>query len=153
MHQRATDNVCSRKFFAWLSAEFAANRVHSIMLATPCSSFSIAVSRSGVALRSREHPRGIPKPMSLAQLNRIDQGNKALDATIKIIRLCNQHRVPYILENPALAYLWFDPALRCVIINAFIVDVDQCAFKAPWKKTTKLCCGNFRSSSASGGHP
>ena len=112
------------------------------MLATPCSSFSLAVSRSGKALRSLSHPRGLPIPMTAHESERVKAGNRALDASIQMIRTCNMHGIPSALENPATSYMWADSALQAVLARAFVARLDQCAFKARWQKRTKIAFGN-----------
>ena len=114
------------------------------MLATPCSSFSLAISRSGRALRSSSHPRGEPIPMTHSERVRVADGNRALRATIRMIACCNQFRIPYALENPASSYLWKDPALQRVLSNAYLAKLHQCAFGARWKKATTIAFENCK---------
>ena len=52
---------------------------------------------------------------------------------------------PACLEQPRNSYMWHDRRLRHVLARGHVIyiDVDQCAFGRPWKKTTKLafiCC-------------
>jgi hypothetical protein len=139
----ANFNACSSSFMQWLKVSCAQGCVASVMIATPCSSFSLAVSRSGKALRSKTHPRGLPVPLTAAEQPRITNGNIALDSTIQMIETCNANRVPYVLENPMSSYLWSDQALCIAIAGSVQVCISQCAFRAKWRKDTRLAFGNF----------
>ena len=88
-----------RKVF---SADVREGRILAVMIATPCSSFSLAQSRGGKALRSREYPRGIPQPTTERERHSIELGNACLDVTLSVIRLCNKHHIP---KNAKQGYL------------------------------------------------
>jgi hypothetical protein len=135
-------DACSTTFLGHFRRAAEQGELAGVMFATPCSSFSLAVSRSGKALRSISHPRGLPIPMTAKETARIQAGNHALDATIKMIRCCNRHGIPFALENPASSYMWHDSALQAVLRHAYIACLDQCAFKARWRKHTKVAFGN-----------
>ena len=135
-------DACSRSFLRRFNEAAGRNEIAGVMLATPCSSFSLAVSRSGKALRSLSHPRGLPIPMTARESERVKAGNRALDASIQMIRTCNAHGIPFALENPANRYMWADSALQAVLARAFVARLDQCAFKARWRKRTKIAFGN-----------
>ena len=79
--RRPSDHVCSYGFKRWISKQASGNKIGAIMCATPCSSFSVAVSRSGRALRSQEEPRGKDINMTAEERSRIALGNRCLDAT------------------------------------------------------------------------
>ena len=64
------------------SADVKEGRILAVMIATPCSSFSLAQSRGGKALRSREYPRGIPQSVTERERHRVELGNACLDVTI-----------------------------------------------------------------------
>ena len=117
-------------------------RVYGCIIAMPCSSFSLAQSRSGVALRSISEPRGCATN-DLAKLNRITAGNEFLDFTIGVIRTCNDFHIPYVIENLLTSYAWHDHKLKYVLQPAEIVEVHQCAFGARFHKATRLAFGNF----------
>jgi hypothetical protein len=118
-------------------------KVIAVMIATPCSSFSLAQSRGGKALRSRLYPRGIPQFLTERERSRIEIGNRCLDVTIFVIRLCNKCNVPWMLENPSSSYLWCDKTLQRHV-NAY-ADIHQCAFGAHWRKATRFGFGNISS--------
>lgn len=132
-------------FLSWLRKQIKQHRVGAVLLATPCASLSLAVSRSGRAIRSQQWPRGIPQGLTLKESERVKQGNAVLDASLSIIRLCVELNIPAILENPKTSYLWCDPKLKRVIASsvAEAADVHQCSFGAHWKKETRFCFFNF----------
>ena len=102
-------DVTKKHFLHWIEEQIKTSRIGTVMLATPCASFSLAVSRSGRAIRSTEYPRGPPDKLTLKESERVQMGNAVLDASLSIIRLCVQLKVPAILENPKTSYLWSDP--------------------------------------------
>ena len=72
-------------------------------------------------------------------------GNATLDFTIETLGACVDTNTPACLEQPRNSYMWADRKLRRVLARGHVVflDVDQCAFGRPWKKTTRLafvCC-------------
>ena len=79
--RRPSDDVCSYGFKRWISKEASERKIGAIMCATPCSSFSVAVCRSGRALRSQEEPIGKSINMTAEERSRISLGNRCLDAT------------------------------------------------------------------------
>jgi hypothetical protein len=81
--------------------------------------------------------------MTQPERQRPKDGNRALDATIQMINLCNKYGVPFILENPASPYLWHDPELFETLGAARHFRFHQCAFGARWKKETRISCGDF----------
>jgi hypothetical protein len=141
---RSPVDVCSASFFETFKHHASHANIKAIMLATPCNSFSLAVSRSGRALRSKTHPRGLPIQFTQIEQQRIRNGNKCLDATIAIIKVCNKFRIPWILENPQTSYIWSDSQLQAASNSATTVTVHQCAFGAKWRKATTFAFGNFQ---------
>ena len=140
---RPADDATSKDFLQWVRQLAQARRITAMMIATPCSSFSLAQSRGGKALRSQSEPRGISQHVTPAERARIDNGNKVLDASIALIKICSEFSIPYGVENPATSYLWHDEKLINVTKGARHAVVDQCAFGAKWRKRTRLAFGNF----------
>ena len=128
----------------WIYAELKSGRIGGVMLATPCSSFSLAVSRSGRAIRSKKQPRGLEN-LTLLQEKRIQTGNKTLDVSVQILRWCQRFGVAAILENPRSSYLWYDSEMQRLTQqpNCIIADVHQCSFGARWRKETRFAFFNF----------
>ena len=138
-------DVTKRSFLVWLRRQLINSTKATVMLATPCSSFSIAVSRSGRAIRSQMWPRGLPAGLTLAEQTSVDTGNKLLDATIFILRVCVRLKIPAVLEIPRTSYLWWDRRLQQLIAasKATTAHIHQCGFSAHWKKETTFVFFNF----------
>ena len=138
--RRPSDDVCSYGFKRWISKQASGNKIGAIMCATPCPSFSVAVSRSGRALRSQEEPRGKDINMTAEERSRIALGNRCLDATWFLLRIAYKFNISMCVENPMSSYIWWDPAFNNLIqqYRAKLVDVSQCAFGARWRKHTRL---------------
>jgi hypothetical protein len=113
------------------------------MLAPPCSSFSVAQSRSGHAIRSNQFPAGLPN-LTGEQQNRIREGNRLANATIKLLKLCIHYTIPAILENPASSFLWKYPVLAPLLAIGQHRVVHMCAFDARWRKATGIHFFNYR---------
>ena len=125
-------------------------RVAGVMLATPCTSFTTARNRTRGPIRSKKRPRGLTHYAWGERFREVDRralrvGNQCLDATIDVFDECVRSNTPACLEQPRNSYMWHDRRLRHVLGRGRViyVDVDQCAFGRPWKKTTRLaftCC-------------
>ena len=135
-------DVCQPAFLRWFESQAEGDLFAGAMIAPP--SFSLAISRSGKALRSRTHPRGKPIPMSEVEKDRITVGNKCLDAAIAIIQVLNRFSVPFVFENPSSSYMWHDVPLHAALGSARLVKIHQCAFGARWRKDTCFAFANFR---------
>ena len=116
--------------------------VRGVCLAAPCESFSMARraplwSRFPHALRSAEHPCGLPE---LSGTDRLvcSRGNRLARKTAKLIAICMQHKIPWLLENPKSSFLWRFPAIERALKSAQCVVVDQCQYGCPWMKPTML---------------
>jgi hypothetical protein len=136
-------DVCEPAFVSWLNAQANDNLIAGAMLAPPCSSFSLAISRSGKALRSSTHPRGKPIPMSQKEKARVELGNQCLDAAIRVIHVLNRFSIPFVFENPSSSYMWHDITLHAALGDAKLIKVHQCAFGARWRKDTCFAFANF----------
>ena len=115
------------------------------MLAPPCTSFSIARDRTRV-IRSREQPWGVDMTGASQNDQRaLETGNRTMRATLKILRWLNQHKVPWLLENPHMSRMWWIPELRAAVQAAkgHYRLCDFCAYGTPWRKRTTIACGNL----------
>ena len=115
------------------------------MLAPPCSSFSVARDRTAV-IRSRMYPWGLPAcQLSEKDQERVALGNQCFKAALKIISWLDAFRIPWILENPATSKCWFLPPLQKLASCPHVCTVitDFCQYGCPWRKRTKLLCGNL----------
>ena len=138
---RLKDDITRLLFLRWLEEQLSSHKIKAVVLALPCNSFSLANSRSGKALRSKNEPRGIKgSDFTFRERERILNGKRLLDAGIKLIGQCISNRVPICLENPKSSYMWSDPKLVHLLRsnNAFVCDMSQCVFGARWRKQTTL---------------
>ena len=138
-------DVAKRHFLVGFRKACQAGQVAAAMFATPCASFSLAVSRGGQAIRTQSEPRGISGFLTVGERDRVNSGNRTLDATVNMLQVCCKFKIPAILENPRSSYLWWVPTLAKLILDnrAVIADVHQCAFKAHWRKETRFAFFNF----------
>ena len=139
------DDVTNPMFIKSLRASLREHKIAGVMIAPPCNSFSLAVSRSGRALRSKECPRGLPKDMSISERERVRIGNQLLDVSISILELLIRFGIPVIWENPASSYMWHCPQFRKTYENAqhFTCTIHQCAFGTRYKKATRFLFVNI----------
>ena len=64
-------------------------------------------------------------------------------ATFKILRAALHARAPVMLENPINSMIWIVPSLQKLLsLGAEVITCDQCQFKAPWRKRTRLALWN-----------
>ena len=76
-----------------------------VHLALPCSSFSVAQSRSGRAIRSAEKPWGVDN-LTGSESARATEGNQCAVTALRILALCSQFDVPVAVEQPKTSYFW-----------------------------------------------
>ena len=77
-------------------------RIVGSMLATPCTSWSVARNRTDV-IRSRGEPWGVKfpkKPLSEKDAESLRLDNKTTRPTLKLLRLFTKLKIPWALENP-----------------------------------------------------
>ena len=139
----ATSDALGDEFCKYVCDNFNAGRIRSVCLPFPCTTFSIAQSRGGRAIRSRERPRGIDADLTVREQERITQGNHVLDKLIAMLRAFNKNAIPYVLENPYTSYAWDDPGLRRCLKDGIEIRVHQCAFRARHRKDTLFIFKNW----------
>ena len=61
--------------------------------------------------------------------------------TAELARWCEQHQVPFVIENPQLSRCWRIPDLLALAARGGTVTVHYCRFGTPYKKPTKLLFG------------
>lgn len=126
-----------------LLKDIAAGRILAATLSPPDTSFSTARDRAKV-LRSEQFPWGLPRHLlSEHESQRVILGNSWFETCFKVISCLQSYRVPWILEHPASSKRWFLPPMTPLLEQCLLLEVDLCQFGAPWKKRTKLLCGNF----------
>jgi len=132
--------VCSLRNLKIIEEHFRLGLILAVMLAPPCSSFSLARNRYPV--RSAQYPAGLPH-LRDHDRESVRVGNLCFSVSVYVISLCNQYRVPFAMENPMGSYMWRqEEFLNSVLPSATILDIHQCAFGSRWRKATKLVLGN-----------
>ena len=98
----------------------ATGRLLCIWLDMPCTSFS----------RARKHDGIGPPPLrddwnlwGIANIHRHDRikvhiGNQLFHFTLRILRACDRHHTPFVLENPRSSLLWQLPPLKNFIAQS-----------------------------------
>ena len=88
----------------------------------------------------------MPERFSFSPVDKkgIKDGNRALDAAMLLVEVCNEFGIPVAFENPYTSMMWSDPKLQRALKQAHAVEcvVSHCAFKAPWRKNTTFMLGN-----------
>jgi len=112
-----------------------------IWIATPCNSMSRARNRPNgpPPLRTRQYPLGLPALSPNDQL-KVERGNTLATFSFSLFLLARSLNIPVVIENPSTSWLWQQPgALNILRIrNTQVLDIDFCAFGAPWRKRTRL---------------
>ena len=135
-------DLCKRENLRRLCRDARERRLIAAMLATPCTSFSLARNRTNV-IRNRLEPWGIrfpAKPFSERDKASLEMGNRTMRATLVLIRCFEEVGIPWCLENPASSNMWHIPRLVALakLPHVQLIEVDQCSFGQPWRKRTKL---------------
>ena len=68
------------------------------------------------------------------------EGNDMMTFSAGILNLCLRHRVSAGMENPRSSWIWKAPPLEDLMkkVGVDTVTVDMCAFKATWRKRTRV---------------
>jgi len=123
--------------------------VRGAWLGTTCSSWSRArrgpPHTSWCTIRSNEFISGLPNLRPRDQ-QKVELGNRTMRQSAEFIRKCIQHHVPVMLENPATSMAWSFPPIARLLrhTSCFVINFDQCAYGAPWRKATRVAswhCG------------
>jgi hypothetical protein len=78
---------------------------------------------------------------------RINSANKLLLRMNELMKLGENCKVPFYLENPQSSRLWMHPVIRKWLLNksSHRVEFDYCQFGTQWEKSTSiLSVGNKR---------
>lgn len=135
-------NVVRNRVMLKLLKQIRGDVIFAVMLAPPCSSFSVAFQRNGT-VRSRQQPWGITDlPNHLH--SRVSEGNKTMKAAFRIAQTAHQAGIPWILENPYSSWAFKTPEARALQQKgAVFLKLDQCQYGTPWKNRTGLLAGNL----------
>jgi hypothetical protein len=139
---RPSDDLNTSGFHAHFRSAVLEKRISCVHIAPPCSSFSLANSRQGHAIRSKAYPLGLPGLTEFEQ-SRVNEGNRCVRSIVLFIQLCNEHSIPVAIENPATSYLWQVPAVAALCEKGRVADYHMCAFGAKWRKHTRHVFFNF----------
>ena len=137
-------DLTNKKVLFKLLSAIRSGKVLGVMIAMPCTSFSVARDRTAI-IRSRDHPWGLPEHhLSERDAEKVRIGNLCLNATLLIIHACQKSHVPWVLENPHSSKLWMIPEIQALVndYQARPSVVDFCAYKTPWRKRTRLLSGH-----------
>jgi hypothetical protein len=121
-------------------------RVQFLWLGMPCTSFSVARKNDGVGpgpLRDDDNLFGF-KSLTGKNLQKVQDGNNLLRLSLRLLAVCEQHGIPYALENPMSSFAWKMPNMKKFIaqFRPQLIHLDYCCFGEMWKKPTTLM-GNF----------
>ena len=116
------------------------HRVALVWLGTPCKSWSRARKHDGGPPPLRDDDEGLfgLKGLKPHDLQKVVLGNRLVDITLRIISLCNQLKIRWVLENPWTSRLWLVPSIRQMCNETSLLRTDYCQFNQPWRKSTGL---------------
>jgi hypothetical protein len=135
-------DVGLRKNQRTIAADVKAGRIFGMMLAPPCSSFSLARTRNSV-IRTKENPWGISGLDERLQ-KQVEDGNRVMRACIHLFTTCQQKGVPAAFEQPSTSYALHTPEMLAIVELPNVVSllVDFCAYGTRWRKRTRLILCN-----------
>ena len=90
-------------------------------------------------LRTDEFLWGLPD-LSNADRKKVHEGNLLLAFLLRVLKVCEQYSVPYMVENPASSMLWNMSTVNrfCCKYSPFYLTLDYCAYGESWKKPTSI---------------
>lgn len=126
------------RIFNWIRN----HRICFIWCGMPCTTFSRARKWDGKGpgpLRTLEHLWGLPQLSSRDQ-KKLSTGNRLFSFTLRLLTLCSEYRVPFVLENPKSSLAWNMPPLSkfSYKYKPQTIVLDYCQFGEPWRKPTKF---------------
>ena len=123
-----------------------AGQCRGVMLAPPCTTFSIA---RRPALRSMLRPWGL-EGLSDKDTLQLAVANRLIQSTLTILHVAEATCTPWILENPLSSLFWRLPQVRQMFRRSHtsVADLHMCGYGTPWRKATKLLCSRIRDPSS-----
>lgn len=117
-------------------------RVKMVWLGMPCTTFSRARRNDGLGpppLRTSSYLWGLPD-LRPSDQRKLEDGNQLFRFTMKVLSICEQLHIPYILENPLTSMAWeMQPLVDfCAQHQPCICDLDFCMYGEQWLKPTRL---------------
>ena len=129
-------DLCSKIILQLIGRDARMHKILGSMLAPPCSlHFRIQQISSDGPLRTPEHPTGVPGLIG-KRLERVLLGNRTAQACARLCRIFSRAGVPFIVENPALSFIWLQPEFVALLRDpcVLLVQPDQCLFGTAWRK-------------------
>jgi hypothetical protein len=135
-------DLTDRKALNRICRDVVQKRLRGGCFGPPCTSFSIARDRTS-RIRSALYPWGLPD-LTPHNMIVVKEGNRCLQATIRIILCLHRHKLPWILENPQTSRIWYVTALHNLDKDARVQTyvTDFCRYGAKWRKRTRFMLGN-----------
>jgi hypothetical protein len=116
------------------------NKVEIMLFGLPCQSWTRARRDDGRGpgpLRDdSDFLLGLPN-LSANDKHKVHTGNMLFFSTMRLIRECMKHNVPWILENPKTSRVWLNSQISHLVQKgARFAEAHYCQYKQPWKKAT-----------------
>ena len=123
--------LIQEKIMTWIR-EGAILAVH---FGTPCTTYSAARKKDGGPrpLRTAERLKGVPGLTGTDLLNTII-GTGLMKLTAELCQLCQQHKVPWTIENPASSLIWKTPEFKA--LGGRRILLHACCYGSQYKKPT-----------------
>lgn len=135
-----TDDVLNKHVQCKIFSLVTSGKVLFVWIGMPCTTFSRARQHDGIGpppLRSDQQPMGLSN-LRPHDLRKLREGNALFYFTVRLINLCEQHRVAWALENPATSRCWITSQLQQLEQGSSSVLLDFCQFGESWRKRTKI---------------
>ena len=126
-----------------LASSAISSRMHRKGLAPPCGSFS-AINRFAGRTHADVWASDV-KHKTPYMVESVRVGNQCMRAGLRLIRVFERHRVPWILEHPLTSRAWWIPALKRLrdLPHVDFIVLDQCQYGTAWRKATGLLCSRI----------
>ena len=128
-----------RRIEGWISSGCIAG----VFFAPPCASWSIArhgpLGSHWGPLRDERNPMGISGLDQRSQA-KTKHGNRTMQVTVRLARVCDRERIPCIIENPASSRFFAAPLVKSLaeLGRSSQTVCDLCQYGSPWRKHTRL---------------
>lgn len=129
----------------WLCLEVERQRIDTIWMGLPCSSWSRArrntTGRPGWPrpLRAAGALWGLPV-LTQSERDQVRRANEQVRLMVVLFTKCVHSGVTMVVENPRGSWLWHLPCVKKLMAQGSVtlIDFDMCAFRTAWKKPTRL---------------
>ncbi|CAE7710304.1 unnamed protein product [Symbiodinium sp. CCMP2592] len=138
-------NLDLTKSHSWEVLKFVikSRRVVMVFAAPPCGTCSAARNyRPGPpVLRTTSHPWGVPWA-STRDCVKLKAANAIYKHLCAFLAMCDQHSVPWCVENPTNSMFWELPCLAYPLAHGFFAHCQACAFGSERDKKTSFLCNS-----------